>query len=165
MFPMARYVSAALALAVVLAGGVGGAPRQPVSVGDVHFENSGTAAAQAPFLEALAQLHNFEYPTAAALFKQAQQLDPGFAMAFWGEAMTYNHAVWMEQDRDAALQALARLAPTPDARAAKAGTKREQGYMRAVDILYGSGDKETRDLAYATAMADLHRTYPDDVDA
>jgi tetratricopeptide (TPR) repeat protein len=138
---------------------------QTTGVGDVRFANSGASAAQAPFLAGLAQLHNFEYDAAAALFRRAQEIDPGFAMAYWGEAMTYNHPVWMQQDRDAAQQALARLAPTPDARLAKAPTEREKDYLRALDVLYGAGEKNARDVSYADAMAALYRKYPMDADA
>ena len=138
---------------------------QPATVGSVSFPNSGSSAAQESFLAGLAQLHNFEYAAAADLFRRAQQMDPGFAMAYWGEAMTYNHPVWMEQDRGAARKALARLAPTREARVARAKTPREQAYIRAVEILYGDADKQACDLAYADAMADLHRAYPDDPDA
>ena len=62
-------------------------------VGEVAFANSGAAAAQEPFLRGLALLHNFEYPDAAEQFRKAQAADPGFAMAFWGEAMTFTHPV------------------------------------------------------------------------
>src|SRR5262245_58678777 len=110
--------------------------RQP-ALGSVSFENSGAPAAQESFLAGLAQLHNFEYAADADLVRGAQQIDPGFAMAYWGEAMTYNHAVWMEHDRGAARKALARLAPTREARIARAKTPREQAYLRAVEILYG----------------------------
>ena len=88
------------------------------SYGTVRFANSGNAAAQASFGRGLAQLHNFEYDTAAAFFREAQAADPGFAMAYWGEAMTYNHPVWFEQDAAKARAVLARLGPTPAARAA-----------------------------------------------
>lgn len=135
------------------------------SYGTVHFANSGNAAAQANFGRGLAQLHNFEYDTAAAFFRDAQAADPGFAMAYWGEAMTYNHPVWFEQDATAARAVLARLGPTPAARAAKAGTPREADYLAAVEILYGPGDKLDRDLRYRDAMLALHKRYPDDVDA
>jgi len=154
---------AAVALAAMLSAAPAGA--QSSAVGEVHFANSGAAAAQPSFLEGLAQLHNFEYGSAAALFKKAQQIDPDFAMAYWGEAMTYTHPVWFQQDRDAARAALARLGATADARLAKARTEREKDYLRAVDVLYGEGDKNSRDVAFAAAMAALSRKYPDDVDA
>ncbi len=150
-----------LALSAVLAMPV----RADEGVGEVAFANSGSAAAQGAFRRGLALLHNFEYPDAAEQFRQAERADPGFAMAFWGEAMTYNHAVWMQQDAAAARAALARLGETPEARLAKAPTERERDYLRAVEVLYGSGGKEERDIRYADAMAAVHGRYPDDVDA
>src|SRR5580765_797094 len=83
--------------------------------GDVAFTNSGAASAQSDFLEGLALLHDFEYPLAAEAFQRAEAADPGFAMAYWGEAMTFNHPVWMQQDLKAARDALNKLAPTPSA--------------------------------------------------
>jgi tetratricopeptide (TPR) repeat protein len=109
-------------------------------VGEVSFANSGSAAAQEPFLRGLALLHNFEYPDAAEAFRQAQAIDPGFAMAYWGEAMTYNHPVWAQQDAAAAAAALGRLGATPEARLAKAKTERERDYLRAAEILYGTAN-------------------------
>jgi tetratricopeptide (TPR) repeat protein len=140
--------------------------QQPVpGVGEVSFPNSGAPAAQEAFLSGLAQLHNFEYADAAEWFRKAQDADPSFALAYWGEAMTYNHPVWMEQDIAAARRALKRLGDTAEARAARAKTDREKAYLRTVEILYGEGDKYARDAAYAEAMADLHRASPDDIEA
>jgi tetratricopeptide (TPR) repeat protein len=135
------------------------------SVGIVAFANSGAPAAQEPFLRGLALLHNFEYPTAAKAFREAQELDPSFAMAYWGEAMTYTHPIWFQQDADAAHAALKRLGATAAERLAKAPTERERDYLRALDVLYGEGSKDERDFLYSDAMAALHARYPDDVDA
>jgi tetratricopeptide (TPR) repeat protein len=153
-----------LAAILAVAAAAGGAARQS-GVGDVAFVNSGASAAQASFLHGLAQLHNFEYDDAARAFREAQQKDPGFAMAYWGEAMTKNHPVWMEQDLGGARRVLERLAATSNERIARAGTPREQSYMRALEALYGAGDKNARDLAYLGEMRRLHAAYPDDVDA
>jgi tetratricopeptide (TPR) repeat protein len=133
--------------------------------GDIAFANSGSKAAQPSFLEGLALLHDFEYQRAAEAFRRAEAADPGFAMAYWGEAMTYNHGIWMEQDLPAARAALAKLGPTLEARRAKAATAREREYLSAVEILYGDGTKEARDFRYANAMEVLHAKYPGDVDA
>src|SRR5262245_17910699 len=157
-----RPIAIALALSALLAGP---AVAQAPGVGQVRFANSGSPAAQQDFLTGLAQLHNFEYGPAAELFRKAQKTDPDFAMAYWGEAMTYNHAIWMEQDAAAARAVLQRLGPNPDARLAKAKTEREKDYLRALETLYGEGDKRARDLAYADAMEGVRRKYQDDVDA
>ena len=130
--------------------------------GKVSLPNSGAEEAQEAFLYGLTQLHNFQHDDAAAAFREAQQIDPGFAMAYWGEAMTYNYPVWADQDRDAAIEVLQRLAVTPQLRQAKAATQREKDYLHAIEILYGEGDKHQRDFAYSAEMARLYQIYPDD---
>ncbi len=143
-----------------------GAPASTVDgYGHVAFANSGAPAAQADFSQGLALLHDFEYAAAAAAFRRAQSGDPGFAMAYWGEAMTFNHPIWFQQDINAARAALNKLAPTAAARRAKANTEREKAYLDAVEILYGEGSKKERDFLYENAMAKLNERYPDDVDA
>src|SRR5690348_285367 len=132
--------------------------------GEVSFANSGPAAVQADFIRALAQLHNFEYDDAAEHFRAAQKAAPDFAMAYWGEAMTQNHPVWHEEDVKAAREILSRLAPTPEARLAKAATEREKLYLHSVEVLFGEGAKEERDRRYEAALAEIHRKFPGDVD-
>ena len=143
---------------------------QKTDYGSTEFENSGADAAQEPFLRGLLMLHSFEYDDSRAAFRKAQQIDPDFVMAHWGEAMTHNHPVWMEQDRTAGLKALRDLAPTPEARLKKAPTAREKAYLRTLHVLYGAGkddprSKEARDDAYEDAMAELAEQHPDDLDA
>jgi len=140
-------------------------PAQDRQLGTISFQNSGGSDAQGPFIEGVLLLHSFEFEDATAAFQAAQQIDPEFGLAYWGEAMTYNHPLWREQDRDAALEALGRYAPTPDARQAKAPTEREAGYLAAVDILYGDGFKTERDLAYMGAMSRLAASFPNDHEA
>ena len=118
------------------------APAASSDVGQVAFANSGSPAAQPAFLRGLALLHNFEYESAAEAFREAHGIDPGFAMAYWGEAMTHTHPIWYQQDLEAAREALARLGATPEERLAKAPTERERDYLRTLDVLYGEGTKE-----------------------
>jgi len=172
---MKRIVSFLLTLLVLIVvpagvrahdmGPSAGAGPVPGSLGTTHFSNSGTPRAQPDFLRGLLLLHNFEYDAARRSFQAAEQLDPGFAMAYWGEALTYTHTLWGEQDLEAARKSLAKLAPTAAARALKAPTARERGYLAAVDLLYGEGDKTVRDARYSVAMGALSRHYPGDLDA
>ena len=141
------------------------AARAPGQLGTIDFPNSGAPAAQEPFIRGVLLLHSFEYTAAAAAFQQAERLDPGFALAYWGEAMTYTHPVWNEQDVNAGQAALTRLAPTPAARHARAPTARERAYLDAVEILYGGGTKAARDTAYSRAMQRLVARFPADRDA
>jgi hypothetical protein len=110
-------------------------------------------------------LHSFEYDDAIAAFREAERIDPGFAMAYWGEALSYNQPLWFNESVEKARAALNRLAPTAAARQAKAPTAREQGYLDAVERLYGAGSKAARDRAYADRMAELSRANPQDDEA
>ena len=132
-----------LAIALILAA----------ELGSVSFPTSTkNAAAQAEFERGVAALHSFWYEEAAAYFQRAQKLDPGFAMAYWGEAMTHNHPIWMEQDRDAARAILAKAPP--------AATPLEADWRAALDVLYGEGEKHARDVAYERALASMAEKYP-----
>jgi tetratricopeptide (TPR) repeat protein len=131
----------------------------------IRFPNSGSPAAQLFFLRGVTALHNFQYEDAVEAFREAQRIDGDFAMAYWGEAMAYNQTLWLNQDAAKAREILLRLGSTPEARAAKAGTDREKGYLRAVEVLFGSGDRATRDRAYAEAMGLLAASYPEDREA
>lgn len=140
-------------------------------LGVIDFPTSGAREAQPHFIEGVLYLHNFEYREAQEAFVRAQEIDPDFAMAFWGEAMTYNHSLWQRQSRKPARDALNRLGKTPEERRAKAPTEREKDYLHAVEILFGAVDesrrlpKDPRDDLYRDAMRRLHEKYPDDLEA
>ena len=140
-------------------------PAAAQELGTLDFPTSGSADAQKHFVTGVLYMHSFEYSSALKEFREAERIEPAFAMAYWGEAMTYAHPVWDQQDAEAARTALAKLAPTPAARATKAPTEREKAYLRAVEILYGTGTKPARDTAYAAAMAGVAAAYPKDAEA
>jgi hypothetical protein len=110
-------------------------------------------------------MHSFEYDDAIDAFRQAQRIDPAFAMASWGEALSYNQPLWYNEDVGRARAILTRLAPTRAARQAKAPTAREKAYLDAVEHLFGDGAKAARDRAYADRMAELTRQFPEDDEA
>ena len=150
-------------LALCLTSSVSAA--QSPRLGTITFPTSGPPAGQAHFIRGVLFLHSFEYGSAAQAFREAQQAAPDFAMAYWGEAMTYNHPLWGEWDEQAARGALGRLAPTPEARRARAPTERERMYLDAVEALWAEGPKPERDTAYSLAMERLVSAFPDDDEA
>jgi tetratricopeptide (TPR) repeat protein len=132
-------------------------------LGTITFPTSGAPAAQPAFLEGVKALHNFQFDEATEAFRRAQKADLSFALAFWGEAMSYNHPLWAEQDIESARKALDKLAPTHEARLAKAKLSKEKAFLEAMQVLYFSpGDKLARDTAYSDAMAAMYAQYPDD---
>jgi tetratricopeptide (TPR) repeat protein len=134
-------------------------------LGRISFPTSGSPAAQPSFIRGVLLLHSFEYDDAIASFKEAQRIDPAFALAFWGEAICYNQSLWYNENLDKARAALGRLAPARAARQAKAPSPREKGYLDAVERLFGDGPKAARDRAYADRMGELSRQFPDDNEA
>lgn len=171
MQPLTRRLTIAAALLLLAVPGhaqdhhTGHAVGPAEVLGTIDFPNSGAAAAQDPFIRGVLLLHSFEYEDARAAFREARRADPSFALAYWGEAMTHNHPLWYEQDRAAALEVLAALAPTRPERRARAQTERERMYMDAVEELYAEGDRDERDLAHMDAFRRLHEAYPDDHEA
>jgi tetratricopeptide (TPR) repeat protein len=135
----------------------------PQELGTVTFPTSGAPIAQPAFLEGVKDLHSFQFDEAAVAFQKAEQLDPNFAMAYWGEAMSHNHPLWAEVDVPAAQKALEKLAPSPEGRVAKAKLDKEKAYLDAVNqLFYGSDDKLVRDKAYSQAMAKMYERWPTD---
>ena len=131
--------------------------------GDISFPNSGASEAQSAFLRGVTALHSFDWGPARIAFEEAQEIDPSFALAYWGQAMSDNHPLWAEQDMDAATAALNRLAPDFQGRLNKAPTGKEKAYLTAVETLYFShDDKLQRDFAYAEHMAHMNERWPDD---
>jgi len=161
--------SFALPLSSIAATQVPDKPEMPMKAGDrlgeIDFPNSGNAAAQAPFLRGVKLLHNFEYVDAVESFQAAEKADPGFALAYWGEAMAHNYTLWSEQHTDLARAILTKLGPTAEVRSAKAPKQREKMYLAAVEALYGPGTKFERDVLYADKMDALAAAYPNDVEA
>src|SRR5678815_6092610 len=96
---------------------------QESQLGRVEFPTSGSKEAQAHFLRGLAALHSFWYEEALEAFRESTKVDPDFAMGYWGEAMTYNHPLWSEQDMAAARQVLTKIKDTPKL------TERERAYL------------------------------------
>jgi len=158
-----KHVLVAAALIVFNAAGAAAQTPPSNQLGKINFPTSAKPAAQEPFLVGVKALLNFEFDIAAEAFQQAQKADPAFALGYWGEAMSYNHPLWAQQDLAAARRVMERLGPTAAARAAKAPEGKERALVESMDVLFGgSGDKLTRDLAYAERMKRIHEQYPDD---
>lgn len=131
------------------------------NLGKVEFEVTGSKEASPYFQEGLLLLHSFEFSDAADKFVEAQKIDSNFVMAYWGEAMSYNHPLWRERYTEEGMAALNKLAASKEERLAKAKTPLERDLLQAVEILYGEGEKKELDVAYKDHMEKLHSVYPD----
>jgi len=160
-----RLLATGLGLILALSGATVAA-EEGVGAEHMVMDVSSADVAQEPFLRGLALLHNFEYARAAVAFREAQIADPSFVMAYWGEAMTHNHPLWAQQDRDAAMEVLVKLGATREERATKARTPYEAQWLNAAETLYSvEGSKEQRDFAYLAEMRKILVSDPGDIDA
>lgn len=141
---------------------IGTAFAQFENVGELNFPTSGSPEAQKYFLRGAAILHSFGWKQAMEQFQKAQEVDPDFAMAYWGESLCYNHPLIGDQDLESPRAVLKRLGASREERLAKAPTEREKGFLEAVEILWGEGDVEERKIGYMEAMRRLYEKYPDD---
>jgi tetratricopeptide (TPR) repeat protein len=134
-------------------------------LGVLDFPTTASTKSHDAFVRGVLLMHSFHYDEAAEAFREAQHLDSTNVMGYWGEAMTYTHPVWNEQDTTEAHKVLQRLAPRREARAAMARNPREREWLDAVETLYApGGTKAARDTAYSLAMAKLHASDPGDVE-
>jgi tetratricopeptide (TPR) repeat protein len=157
----ASYLQACVAVTILILTGCSSGNKQATDkLGEINFTVTGKPEAQPAFKKGLLFLHSFEYDDAAEAFAEVRKLDPGFVMAYWGEAMTYNHPLWREQDYDKGNKILQQLAATPQERIDKATTELEKDFIAGVNILYGKGNKTERDSSYATYMETIYKKYP-----
>lgn len=131
-------------------------------VGTIDFPTSAGEEAQEHFLRGVAILHSFGWKQAIEQFQAAQAIDPDFALAYWGETLSYNHPLQTEQDADSPREVLRRLGATPAERLAKAPTAREKALLGAVEKLWGDGEWRERRVAYMEAMTAVYNEHPDD---
>ncbi|MCH7651912.1 MAG: hypothetical protein IIA63_12245, partial [Nitrospinae bacterium] len=127
----------------VFAAGIADASSLPSKLGKIEFPTSGSREVQRHFLRGVAALHSFWYEEGLEAFRQSTKVDPHFVMGYWGEAMAHNHPLWEQQDAQAAKEALAKVKDITQV------TARERAYLDAVKLLYGKGDKRSRDEAYS----------------
>ena len=135
-------------------------------LGDRTFPiTTGNTEAQTYFDQGLAFLYGFNHWEAIRSFKQAQEIDPGCAMCYWGEAKARGPNINAPMDageEDPALTAIKRAVVLSDGATAK-----EKGLIEALALRYSPDGDATRadlDKRYADAMTALHEAQPDDQD-
>ena len=128
-------------------------------LGIVNIEVTGAELAIPHFEKGLLLLHSFEYSDSREAFLKAQKTDPNMLMAYWGEAMTYNHPLWTEQNFEEGTAALKKL---NQVRKNVEVNELEKDLLKSVQVLYESDSiKTNRDHNYADFMSELYKKYPD----
>ncbi len=110
--------------------------------GRIDVRTSATGAAAGEIETAMLALHSFWYEEARDHFQAAQRIDPGAALALWGEAATYDHPLWGQHDSTAARAVFARVDSLRTAGALYADA-REAAFLDALGGLVRPGGSLT----------------------
>ena len=130
-------------------------------LGKINFPTPANGAAQEHFLAGVAYLHSFGFKQARSAFLRAQQLESDFALAYWGESLTYNHPLHVEGDLVAPAEVLQKLAKSRQERDAKADSGIEKGFLAAAEAFaFTEGSIHTRRSAYRASMESLYVSHP-----
>ena len=122
--------------------------------------------AQHFFDQGLRLTYGFNHDEAERSFSEAARLDPSCAMCWWGVAYAAGPNINLPMTPEAEQRAL--VATRQAQRLATRAPARERAYIEAMARRYGEptgADRGARDSAYALAMRDVARRYPDDLDA
>jgi tetratricopeptide (TPR) repeat protein len=121
--------------------------------------------AQAYINQGLNLAYAFNHAEARRAFREAARLDPNLAMAYWGQALVLgpNINALMEPNEEPNAYELMQKALSLKSRA----SLRERAYIDALAQRYSgaAADRKPRDQAYANAMREVHRRFPQDLDA
>lgn len=137
------------------------------NLGDHRFPvTTGSPLAQRYVSQGLTLAYGFNHAEAARSFGEAARLDPDCAMCFWGLAFVLGPNINAAMDAAAnpeawqAIRTAQRLAPRV--------SEREQAYISALAQRYTEAwttDRAELDRAFAGAMREVARRFPEDDDA
>jgi tetratricopeptide (TPR) repeat protein len=131
-----------------------------------HAVSTKNELAQKYFDQGLRLTFGFNHDEAERAFRESARLDPNLAMAWWGVANALGPNINLPLDDIRNKRALDAVAK---ARALMGNANEsERAYIEAVAIRYSADPAARRidlDHAYANAMGELHRRFPEDTDA
>ena len=136
-------------------------------LGDHHHPvTTKSKEAQQFFDQGLRLSYAFNHAEAIRAFRQAALLDPACAMAYWGHALALGPNINAAMSREAENEAVEVLQKALMLRPKV--SQKERDYIDALAKRYSAredADRSALDKAYADAMRELSKRYPDDFDA
>ena len=161
-----------IALTLIFLAGSGAAAQSPAPsapAGPVRCHRATSTAnadAQASFDDGLTLLYAYNPEESRRSFERASRLDPAFAMAWWGIAMS--HGVNINTGYDAAEQQRAHDAIVKAQTLETKASEVERGFIEAAAVRFkytGAKDADRSARAYRDAMKAFADKYPLDDDA
>lgn len=140
---------------------------KPFDLGTYHRPASTSSPeAQRAFDQGLIWAYAFNHDEAQRAFEEAARLDPNLAMAYWGIALVngphFNNPFVDEAHAKIAWEALEKAREH-----AKDASEVERALIDALGARYAMpqpADRAPLDVAYARAMGEVHRRFPNDAD-
>ncbi len=117
------------------------------------------------FDQGLTLLYGFNHAEAVRSFRESQRLDPSCAMCFWGEALALGPNINKPMDDKDVPAAWAALQKAREL--ASGSSPKEQALIGALAKRYAEKPSKNRaalDRAFAAAMREVARDYPNDLD-
>lgn len=130
-------------------------------LGGLDFPVTANAQARPYFLQGLMFSYGFNHAAAVRSFKEAQRLDPGCALCWWGEAFAYGPNINAPMDPSSIEATMAAVAKAQSLKAKASPV--ERAMIDAVALRYTADPKADRaplDLAYADAMLAAAQRFP-----
>ncbi len=131
-----------------------------------HPVTTASPQAQQFFDQGLILSFGFNHKEAARSFRQAQAIDSECAMCYWGEALVLGPNI--NAGMDAADNPRAYETAQQAMALKEQATEPERAYIEALATRYAKDapdDRSPLDLAYAQAMGEVAKRFPDDADA
>ena len=120
------------------------------------------------FLTGIKLVHTYEFPEAMWSFREAQKLDAGFAMAYWGEMLASQMLVWNSRVVPQAKDAQRRMQENVDFSLL---SPLEIKLIEATGLLFEDRgkpvpayDNESAVWRFRNAMATLHKEFPHELE-
>ena len=136
-------------------------------LGSYHHEvTTKDPRAQRYFDQGLTLAYGFNHREAVRSFLEGARIDPDCAMCWWGASLALGPNInvpMFAEDVKPAWEYLQKAQA-----AAPKVSEREQAYVRALSARYAAAppkDRKPLDVAYANAMREVARRYPEDLDA
>lgn len=142
----------AMIFASVLAGA-------PAGMGSISFAISGNKECQRRFTDGMLALHSFMYDDAHDHFVAATKADPKCAMAYFGDAMSYLHPLWGEEELEKSRAALNAISGEDKL------TPKERAFIGTARAAFGEGEFRPRLAAWMRSLEKLHADFPNDDEA
>lgn len=138
-------------------------------MGDLHFPiSTDVPLAQRYFDQGLVLAYGFNHAEAERSFREAARRDPDCAICWWGAALVLGPNINAPMNPNDVARAWSALRTARELAGRDGVSERERAYIEALAKRYAEEPPEDRsalDLAYAGAMREVARRFPDDLDA